>query len=102
MISLGKSLKEARKQAGYTQEQLAELVGVSRAAIARYETGEIEPSLETFVRLADALQVSADLLLGRRNGEHSQAQPFPVRLTPKAEAALELFIRELKEEAPLD
>lgn len=62
-IALGKRIREARLKNGLTQEQLAE-----RADIAIYYLGEIErgvktPSLRVFVALAEALNVSADLLL---------------------------------------
>lgn len=46
MIS-GDLLKEARLRAGITQQQLAERVGKAQPAIARWERGEVLPSLET-------------------------------------------------------
>lgn len=92
MVSLGDSLRKARKQAGFTQEELAEHVGVSRAAIARYEAGEIEPSLKTMILLCDALHVSADALLGR---EQAPVRAFE-ELPPQAVKALEEFIRSLR------
>lgn len=92
MVSLGDSLKKARKQAGFTQEQLAERVGVSRGAKARYEAGEIEPSLKTLVLLADTLRVSTDDLLGRERPSGYALED----LSPQAVRALEEFIRVLK------
>lgn len=38
-MTLGEKLKEARKQAGLSQEQLSEKLGVSRSAVAKWETG---------------------------------------------------------------
>ena len=90
-MSLGKRLKQARKQVGYTQEQLAERIGVSRAAVARFEAGEIEPSLKTLVALADTLCLSTDGLLGRSAPK--------TELSPAARAALALFIQRVREDA---
>jgi transcriptional regulator with XRE-family HTH domain len=44
-----------RLERGLTQEQLAELVGTSQAAIARLEAGGVEPTLRTLESLAEAL-----------------------------------------------
>lgn len=93
MVSLGNRLKAERKRSGLTQEQLAERVGVSRAAVARYEAGEIEPSLKTLVLLADTLRVSTDRLLGRE----PLVSCAVAGLTPKAAEALELFLRAVKD-----
>lgn len=57
-------LKTARKEAGYTQKQIAELTKIPQTNICRYETGEREPDLETLCRLIDFYEVSADWILG--------------------------------------
>ena len=92
VIYLGSRIRQARDRAGLTQEQLAERIGVSRTAIARYESGEIEPKLHNLAAIAVALNVSCDELLGIR----------PVRsvlsLSPAAANALEVFIREIENE----
>lgn len=64
MIWLGNRIKRAREQAGLTQDKLADLIGVSREAIARWETGDTEPKLKHLIALAEQLKVSADFLLG--------------------------------------
>ena len=61
----GKRLREVRLERGITQEQLAEMADISRVMIGRYETTDQLPALDTLVRLADALGVSTDYLLGR-------------------------------------
>ena len=60
---LGKRIQSARKEAGLSQEQLAEAIGKSPSAISTIETGKRGASLETLIRIANALQVSADYLL---------------------------------------
>ena len=52
------TIQELRKRRGLTQGQLAEVLGISRVTIARYETGERTPSLHTIRKLADILQVT--------------------------------------------
>lgn len=57
-------LKKARKDAGYTQEQVAKETGISRTIIAYLETGKREPSIENLGILIDFYEVSADWILG--------------------------------------
>ena len=54
------NLVQLRKMQNLTQEQLAEKVGVSRQAIAKWEAGDTVPDLEKSRLLADALGVSLD------------------------------------------
>ena len=52
------ALKEARTATGLTQDQLGEIVGVSGAAISRYESGALTVPSERVVPLLDALRLS--------------------------------------------
>lgn len=61
--SIGKRIKVAREKCGYTQEQLSDIVGVSPMHISVIERGVKPPKLDTFLRIANALGVSADYLL---------------------------------------
>lgn len=58
-----KALKECRKRKGYTQYELAELVGVSQSAIAQFELGSSLPNIKTAVRLAETLGVTCEELV---------------------------------------
>ena len=62
-IPLGKRIKAAREQAGLTQEDLADRLGMSTTHISVIERGVKPPKLDTFVRIANVLNVSADNLL---------------------------------------
>jgi transcriptional regulator with XRE-family HTH domain len=55
-------LKELRKTKGYTQKELAEIIGVDTSSISKYEKGVAEPSFEVVKKLAAALGVSIDCL----------------------------------------
>ena len=54
---IGKNLQKLRKQKKLTQEELADLVGVARQTIAKWETEESSPDLDMAGRLASALDV---------------------------------------------
>ncbi len=60
---IGNRIKAARERAHLTQEQLAEMVGLSPTHLSVIERGVKTPKLDTFVRIANALGVSADALL---------------------------------------
>ena len=62
---IGNRIAEIRRQRGLNQDELAELSTLSRISIARYETGKFEPGAKALARIADALEVSTDVLLGR-------------------------------------
>jgi len=63
---LAKKLKELRKQAGLSQQKLAEKAGLSYNAITKLEQGAAkQPTIQTVIKLADAFGVSLDELVGR-------------------------------------
>ena len=62
-MTLGEKLKEARKQAALSQEQLSEKLGISRSAVAKWETDKGLPDVGNLKVLARLLSVSVDQLL---------------------------------------
>ena len=94
MKDLGKRIKQARIRAGITQENVAEIVGVSRTAVTRWEQGEIEPRLDHLAALAGLFGVTADHLLGLEPGQREAAP----ELSDEALAALWTFVREARKE----
>ncbi len=58
-------LKQLREQRGLSQKDLADFLGMTRQAVAYYESGKREPNINTIIKLADYFSVSADYLLGR-------------------------------------
>jgi transcriptional regulator with XRE-family HTH domain len=60
---LGQTISEVRILAGLSQDQLATKLGRSAAALSRWENGKVAPSAWDLRRLADLLDVPADLLL---------------------------------------
>ena len=67
-MTLGEKLKDARKQASLSQEQLAEKLGVSRSAVAKWETDNGIPDVGNLKVIAQLLDVSIDYLLDDSEG----------------------------------
>ena len=62
-MSIGSKIKEQREIKGITQETLAEEVGITANYLGVLERGDKLPKLATFIKIANALKVSADVLL---------------------------------------
>lgn len=62
-------LKSLRTRRGLTQSQVAEIIGVSTVTIARYESGEREPSNNKLIQLAEYFNVSIDYLIGKNDAD---------------------------------
>ena len=63
IMTLGEKIKEARKNAGLTQEQLAQKLVISRQAITKWESDKGLPDIQNLKALAELLNVSVDYLL---------------------------------------
>ena len=56
-------LARLRKEAGFSQEELAEKLGVSRQAVSKWETGKADPSTTNLIELAKLYGTSPEELL---------------------------------------
>lgn len=63
MLKVGERIKKLRKTAGFTQERLAKLLGISRPAISQIENGARKICAEELQKLAEIFNVSVDSLL---------------------------------------
>ena len=61
-MGIGKRIKEQRDNLGLTQEQLADIIGVTKGAIANYENQVSHPKEQILYKLFDALQCDANFL----------------------------------------
>ena len=61
--TIGKQVRRLRKERGWSREYLAEKVNISVNFLGQFERGEKSVRLETFIAIANALEVSADTLL---------------------------------------
>ncbi|HQW12538.1 MAG TPA: helix-turn-helix transcriptional regulator [Saprospiraceae bacterium] len=64
-MTFGERITLIRKQLKLSQEDLAKKIGTSAPIVGRYEREEIKPSIDVAAKLADALGVSLDYLLGK-------------------------------------
>jgi transcriptional regulator with XRE-family HTH domain len=63
-MTLGQNITALRKKLKFSQNDLGKTVGTSGDIIGRYERDEVKPSIEVAIKIADALQVSLDYLVG--------------------------------------
>ena len=61
-MAFSERVLQARKAKGMSQEKLAELVGVSRQAVSKWETGEAKPDVDKLIAICEALELSMDYL----------------------------------------
>ena len=89
-VAIGARIRDARERVHLTQEQLAEIVDISSTHMSVIERGVKTPKLDTFVRIANALGVSADALL--------QDVMVPVNESIMAELSVRIGRLSLKEQ----
>lgn len=68
-MSFGKKVFEVRKSKAISQAELAKLIGTKAPVIGRYERDEAKPSIEVATKIAQALEVSLDYLVGNTEME---------------------------------
>ena len=73
-MELKDRIAAVRKAAGLTQEQLGELVGVTRQAVSKWETGTADPSTSNLLALAKLFGISAEELLRSVEQEGPEAE----------------------------
>lgn len=84
-----KNLKLLRQERGMSQKQLADRIGVSQQSVNKYENHNVEPDIETLIRIADCFGTSVDFLIG-----HTEARAHAA----DAERELLFLFRALPEE----
>ncbi|MBO6280288.1 MAG: helix-turn-helix transcriptional regulator [Bacilli bacterium] len=68
-IEFGNRLQELRKAHGYSQETLADKLGVSRQAVSKWECGEASPDTDNLIELAKIYEISLDELVNSKTNE---------------------------------
>lgn len=66
-MALGERIKACRQNAGMSQEKVAELVGVSRQAVTKWEANQSSPNTENLFRLAEIFGTTVDMLLASKD-----------------------------------
>lgn len=88
-------IRAFREQAGLSQEQLGEAVGVTRQTIAAWETGDREPSLAQLAKIAKKLSVATDLLLATDLDDSTRSSEIGLLFRADEPAALTPLLRHL-------
>lgn len=68
-MALADNMMLLRKKKAISQAELGKMIGTSGDVIGRYERGDISPSIEAVAKIADALEVSVDYLIGKTKME---------------------------------
>lgn len=71
---IGERIRAARKEMKYTQEEFAEILGLSIQHISNLERGLVGPSIDTVIKISKVLGVSCDYLLLGRSGKRDVAK----------------------------
>ena len=97
-MSLGRRIKERRQALEFTQQQLAEVIGLTPQHISAIEQDKRAPSLSSLAKIAEELGVTVDFLMTGREGVVTQTIPAikaDKRLTLTAKKALIALVEEL-------
>lgn len=73
-MTLGEKIAKQRKELNYTQEQLADMIGVSRQSIIKWESDSAYPETDKLIRLGKLFDCSMDYLLKEEVTEKSGVQ----------------------------
>ena len=73
--NFGNFIYVLREQKGYTQADIASMLGVTAAAVSKWENGESKPRIETLFKLADILEVKTEELIAGRRLENERLDP---------------------------
>ena len=87
-MTMGEKILNMRKARGWSQEELADRVGVTRQAVSRWESGSAKPDADKILAVCDLFGVSADYLLREQYGGEPVGQ---VRQERQGTALGELF-----------
>lgn len=79
-MSFASRLKQARENAGFTQQELAKALGVTKSAIGNYENGVSSPKWDVLLKIFDILHVEPNFLY---QDSFDLTKKYPVTLTPK-------------------
>lgn len=84
---LGYRIKEARIARGYTVDEIANIIGVTKQSISKYENEQSKISLENIIKLSDALDFPIDFFMKNKANDESSGENYiffrSLRNTPK-------------------
>lgn len=87
-MEIAERLQKLRRKNGYSQEQTAELLGISRQAVSKWESGQGKPDLDNLVRLTEIYNTSADYILLGTEKNMGTSVPEKSGLSPEVRKML--------------
>ncbi len=89
LVEIGKRIQNRRKQLGYTQERLAEIMNVSIQMVSNLERGMKAVRIENLIRLSQILNISTDYILtGKETVEDMENLTARIEQLPKRDRAM--------------
>lgn len=105
-MKFGEKIARLKKDKKMSQVELANLTGISRDAISKYERGDVMPSIEYAKRIANVLGVSLDFLVSDDDKEDTldkeavkrvkEIQDLPISEKDKLFSVIDALIRDFK------
>lgn len=94
LIAIGKRIQNRRKQLGYTQEQLAEMMNVSVQMISNLERGNKAIRIDNLIRLSGIMNISTDYILTGKESQQdmSNLSEQISALSPKEKKMIEMLV----------
>lgn len=87
-MNIAERLQELRKRDGYSQEQLAEMLGISRQAVSKWESGQGNPEIDNVIKLAEIYHVSTDYILLGQEKFSAASMPEKRKLSHEAQKTI--------------
>lgn len=75
-------IREAREKAGYSQKELAQIIGVAQNTFHGYESGKHDPKSDLLIKIAQACDVTVDFLLGCDVADETKNPPSTAEAAP--------------------
>lgn len=91
MSKLIANLKALRKKARYSQQALAEVLGVTQQSINQYENHAIEPDISILCDMANFFHVSIDFLVGREYSDEDKTHIITSHISQQEHSLLEKY-----------
>lgn len=90
---LADKIRTRRKVLGISQQKLAKISGIAQSSISRYETGDVDISLNYILKFAEVLECSPAYLISEELGLDTEQIPAPI--TKRELTALRTYAKEI-------
>ena len=81
MSQFSENFHKLRREAGISQDEVAQALGIAKSTVSMYERGNRRPNLAVLTKLAELLNVSVDALVGTAQPEPEQEPPREITVS---------------------